>query len=442
MGTDVDVIERKMIKPSSPTPSHLKNLKLSLLDQIIPPMYGLIVFFYPAEASSNNSDRSARLKDSLSQTLTTFYPMAGRTKADEPSIDCSDDGALFVEAKIEINLSDFLGQPDTDRLNHFVPTNDPTTAELAQGCITQIQLTAFQCGGTAVSACLSHKVGDISSLISFLNSWSSTTRDDPYSVIGHPPVFIGDSLLPPIDMSLMQRKDTRSEKLVSKRFVFEASKIAQLKAKVSADMEELSQKDHYYTSRVEVVLALILKCAVAASRTVRGSFKQSVLFQAVNLRPRMDPPLPENSIGNLLWFLPVVIEESDMELGIVVHKMKKLVNEFVNDKAMKFKDDVLSVLGEFSKWRDFQEMELYSCSSWCKFPLYETDFGWGKPMWVSSASLAFKNSIILVDTKEGDGVEAWVTLDEENMVIFEKNGDLLNAATFNPSALDITTQSL
>ncbi|PON71600.1 Transferase [Trema orientale] len=150
----------------------------------------------------------------------------------------------------------------------------------------------------------------------------------------------------------------------------------------------------------------------------------------------MDPPLPENAIGNLLWFLPVVIEESEMDLAIIVHKMKKLVNEFVNEKAMKFKDDVLSVIGEFSKWSDFKEMELYNCSiSWCKFPLYETDFGWGKPIWVSSASLSFKNSIILVDTRLGDGIEAWVTLEEENMSTFERDEELLDSASFNPSAL-------
>ncbi|PON71601.1 Transferase [Trema orientale] len=93
MGTKVDIIERKTIKPSSPTPPHLRNVKLSLLDQIIPPI---------------SQDRSSK-------------------------------------------LSDFLGQPDTELLDHFVPTSDPTTAELAQGSIALIQLTGFQCGGTAVS---------------------------------------------------------------------------------------------------------------------------------------------------------------------------------------------------------------------------------------------------------------------------------------------------
>ncbi|PON64732.1 hypothetical protein PanWU01x14_122070 [Parasponia andersonii] len=107
----------------------------------------------------------------------------------------------------------------------------------------------------------------------------------------------------------------------------------------------------------------------------------------------MDPLLPENAIGNLLWFLPVVIEESETDLAIIVLKMKKLVNEFIYEKAMKFKDNVLSVIGEFSKWRDFKEMEIYSCSG------------------------------------------ARVTLEEENMFIFERDEELLDSASFNPSAL-------
>ncbi|PON64733.1 hypothetical protein PanWU01x14_122080 [Parasponia andersonii] len=46
------------------------------------------------------------------------------------------------------------------------------------------------------------------------------------------PLFIGDSLVPPTDMDLMQRTTTKLGKSITKRFVFEASRIAQLKAKL------------------------------------------------------------------------------------------------------------------------------------------------------------------------------------------------------------------
>lgn len=67
------------------------------------------------------------------------------------------------------------------------------------------------------------------------------------------------------------------------------------------------------------------------------------------------------------------------------------------------------------------DIDLYNYTSWCKFPLNEADFGWGKPTWISSAySSLIKNVAMLMDTKEGDGIEAWITLKKEEMDIFER----------------------
>ncbi|XP_015868896.3 acyltransferase Pun1-like [Ziziphus jujuba] len=420
MQMKVDMIAKERIKPSSPTPYNLKNFKLSLLDQIQPPIYGLIIFFYSADDTKTNcAYYSKRLKNSLSQTLTSFYPMAGRLNNDT-SVDCSDEGALFVEANIACNLSDILTQPEAELLNHFLPTNDPKTLELAPGCIALIQLTSFQCGGIAISVCLSHKLFDVSSLLTILHGWTSTARGSGEAVLRVPPVFVGDSLLKTRELSsFMSRPNLMPPpgKLRTKRFVFEASKIANLKV-------EVGLIGKLYPSRVEVVSALILKTAMAASRSMTGSSsssRPSVLFQAVDLRRRMKPPLPDNSIGNLFWVVPVVINESEMDLRTMVWKMKEAVDDF-SKIATKFKgEEGFSIISEFFKGREvFKEMERYSCTSWCKFPLYETDFGFGKPVWVSSTSIAFKNTIVLVDTKQGDGIEAWVTLEEENMSLFEE----------------------
>ncbi|KAF5175708.1 vinorine synthase-like [Thalictrum thalictroides] len=62
---------------------------------------------------------------------------------------------------------------------------------------------------------------------------------------------------------------------------------------------------------------------------------------------------------------------------------------------------------------------------------YETDFGWGNPVWASSASLATKNGILLMDTKCGKGIEAWVSLNEEDMSRFECDLDLLSFTSTN-----------
>ncbi len=78
------------------------------------------------------------------------------------------------------------------------------------------------------------------------------------------------------------------------------------------------------------------------------------------------------------------------------------------------------------------EVVSFSFTSLCRFPIYEADFGWGKPVWVGSASLTFKNLVTFFDTNSGNGIEAWVNLKEEDMVKFERDEELLAYVSSTP----------
>ncbi|CAL5435267.1 unnamed protein product [Camellia sinensis] len=83
------------------------------------------------------------------------------------------------------------------------------------------------------------------------------------------------------------------------------------------------------------------------------------------------------------------------------------------------------------------EMEIYCHSSWCRFSVYEADFGWGKPTWVGivhQVSIC-PPGITLMDTRDGEGVEIWLNLVEEDMAIVEANQELLYYASPNEAAL-------
>ncbi|KAI4356431.1 hypothetical protein L6164_000453, partial [Bauhinia variegata] len=71
----------------------------------------------------------------------------------------------------------------------------------------------------------------------------------------------------------------------------------------------------------------------------------------------------------------------------------------------------------------------YIYSSWVGFPCYERDYGWGKPLWVSTVGIPSKWGIDLLPTRSGDGKEAWVNLSEEDMLQFESNPELLQFAS-------------
>jgi len=75
-------------------------------------------------------------------------------------------------------------------------------------------------------------------------------------------------------------------------------------------------------------------------------------------------------------------------------------------------------------------------SSWCWFPIYETNFGWGKPTWVTTFGCSHRNIIFLMDTRDGKGIEAYVNMEESNMARFEQDVELLQYASLNPSIVD------
>ncbi|CAA7023606.1 unnamed protein product [Microthlaspi erraticum] len=79
------------------------------------------------------------------------------------------------------------------------------------------------------------------------------------------------------------------------------------------------------------------------------------------------------------------------------------------------------------------EIVSFSLTSPCNFPVYEADFGWGKPLWVPYAKISYKNLVAFTYTKEGDGIEAWINLDQNDMSKSETDEELLRYVSSNPS---------
>ncbi|KAK8497328.1 hypothetical protein V6N13_122579 [Hibiscus sabdariffa] len=308
--------------------------------------------------------------------------------------------------------------------------------ELSNGALFLVRFTSFTCGGVAICFSLTHKLADGSALHTLVQTWSSVCRGSSNPVT---PLLIGQKFLAPRDEfnAISATVNIPIETFVQRRFVFSASKIAELKAKVIHEFHEVLQS---YPSRVEVVSALLWKCTMATKKQKMGSFRPTALFQAVNLRERLSPSLPEAAMGNFIW--PIMVfanEEKDFELHEAVIEMRKCLNEFNNSRANMFRGEdapraimgALKERGEF--FRSNKEMNVYKCSTVCNIPLYDIDFGWGKPLWVVTINKMVSNTITLADTGSRDGIEALITLDEEEMALFEQNEQLLKYASPNPS---------
>ncbi|KHN46039.1 BAHD acyltransferase [Glycine soja] len=179
----------------------------------------------------------------------------------------------------------------------------------------------------------------------------------------------GASLFPQENLPVFSEVLFVENDAVCRRFVFEASEIDSLKAIVSSHNVP-------NPTRVEVVSALIYKRAVSA---LGLSFKTTSFRTAVNLRNRTAASVPEAGGSD------------DEESQIVT---------------------------------------MFCCASWCRFPMYEADFGWGKPVWFTTSE---SNSIVLMDTRDGGGIEALVNMEEQDMIRFERDVELLQYASLNPA---------
>lgn len=66
------------------------------------------------------------MKQSLSQSLTRFYPLAGKIRLGFSSvlIDCDDSGLWYVETRVKCNMSRFLKRPDFSLMDGFLSVEE------------------------------------------------------------------------------------------------------------------------------------------------------------------------------------------------------------------------------------------------------------------------------------------------------------------------------
>ncbi|KAK7246931.1 hypothetical protein RIF29_41802 [Crotalaria pallida] len=293
----MESISRETLRPFSPTPPHLRVHPLSMIDNILPPNCVPLIYFYPNQPleydDTNNNDASSQvcddkilmLKKSLSKVLSIYYPLAGRLK--DKSIECNDQGVSLLVTRTNSNLSKILQNPIETLLNPLFPDELPWKDMGSSASLLAIQINFFACGGIAIGLCMSHKVGDISTLFNFVNDWAALNRNssEEEGKLIFPLVDAGASILP------------QGELPVLPQFKFE---------------------------------------------------KQN------------------NTVSR-------------------------------------------------------------------RYSMYEADFGWGKPIWVTTSDCPMKNTIVFMDTRDGNGIEALVNLEEKDMALLERDVELLQYASLSPS---------
>lgn len=149
-----------------------------------------------------------------------------------------------------------------------------------------------------------------------------------------------------------------------------------------------------------------------------------VVAHMVNIRSRASPSLRLESASGNGCFLTSAPISSESSLSCVVSELRRGIRKIDYEYVRQAHEEDRYLI-------DLDE--LFGCeappgehlgmffTSWCRFPTYEVDFGWGKPVWVCTVGFRFNNFAILMSNKSGDGIEVWINLLPENIESFEAN---------------------
>lgn len=423
----VEVQSRKVVKPATPTPPHLRRYKISMIDDLNPPMHVIRILYYPYPP------RFLDLESPLAQILPAFYPLAGRYLKHHHAVDCNDAGALFSHALVHCHLTDLTMDPTLppSHFNSLLPVDiaaadDPTDPMLA------VQVNTFLCGGVAVAVCASHRIFDACSLTILLAAWADAAGDKPEGLRIRPN-FTSSSLFPsenaaPLDFGVSR---TRNGKIVGKRVAFDQSVISRLRAWADLDGGERPP------SRVVLVSAVLTQALLRAdtAKHCGHHHRAALVAHAVNVRERTVPPVPRHACGT--WVSMSCTElsgderrDAERDFPGLASRMREATMRGVRDCARIFSEEefgrwaLVDSYAEIAEKGSRPDYKAIYVTDWSKFGDYELDFGFGKPVWVSLADVPLEDLFILMNTKENDGIEAWVYLDESNMQYFEKDEEI------------------
>ncbi|GJY76575.1 pelargonidin 3-O-(6-caffeoylglucoside) 5-O-(6-O-malonylglucoside) 4'''-malonyltransferase-like protein [Tanacetum coccineum] len=384
----------KLVKPSTSTPTTHRFYNISFTDELAPTIYVPLILYYSSPSNDPNclnGNICDYLEDSLSKTLSEFYPLAGRFIRKLSLIDCNDQGVLYVLGKANVPILDIVGLENglkPDILNDFLPCEIGAADEVNDPMLC-VKVTTFACGGFAIGMCFSHRLADMGTMCNFINNWASKTNGQ-YDNNKNSPIFNSLLHFPQRGLPELDLRVPRSSVGVqnaARRFLFKGEAISAIRENLGFDLNG-SRKP----SKVQLVVALLWKAFV-----------------------RMDQD------GMNIWSISKILHDS--------------VKKTIRDSAKILTDGeegygvVINPYLESNRKIDDSDVDFYLFTCWCKFSFYNADFGSGKTIWASTGKLPCQNLVIMMDDNEGDGVEAWVHLDDKRMKELEQDYDIKAYAT-------------
>ncbi|KAJ7532187.1 hypothetical protein O6H91_14G075400 [Diphasiastrum complanatum] len=378
------------------------------------------VFFYQSNNINNTADPVMVLQNALAQTLVHYYPLAGRMELSSDGkfqVISSGEGAVFIEAEADANISDALAEKNLD-------TNMEFCRKLLYGSVGEsksilgqpllaIQVTKFKCGGFCVGTSTNHCICDAVAFTEFLITLGEIARG------------VSISLPPALDRTLLKARDP-----LQIEFPFSeieeidqsnsptthgpsADDMARNPTKIQSSDSKIKEIDPNYWSKAHFpsVDDMVYSFLCFDSETIdllkkqvldEGTLKTCTSFEVISAliwriqtkalgmascqltrlefrvdgRSRFSPPLPKGYHGNATVNACAIAsagELTDRELSYAVGLVQE-AKAMINDKYLRSRIDYLE------QTRPLQPLTPTSLllSSLCGIPFHKADYGWGE----------------------------------------------------------------
>nr|CAD1820830.1 unnamed protein product [Ananas comosus var. bracteatus] len=202
--------EAVLVAPAKSTPYELKPLS-DIDDQHGLRFYRSGILFFRNNPAQSGRDPAAVIKRSLAEALVYYYPLAGRLCAgpsDKLIVECTGDGAVFVEADADVRLEDFGGalSPPIPCSDQLLCEPESTSSDVIGRPLVYIQVTRLACGGFVFCIQICHCMADAAGLVQFVMAMGELaqgttapavpdpTKDriSPADVLAQRPFFFGE----------------------------------------------------------------------------------------------------------------------------------------------------------------------------------------------------------------------------------------------------------
>ncbi|KAA8538804.1 hypothetical protein F0562_025496 [Nyssa sinensis] len=409
-----------------------KSMFLSNIDQVLN-FNVQTVHFFKAHPDFPPEIVTQKLKNALCELLVPYDFLAGRLKLNQGGrleIESNAAGAGFVVASTEFSLNDIgdLVYPNPAFRQLTVQSLDSLGPDDQPLCI--LQVTSFKCGGFAVGLSTNHATFDGLSFKLFLQNLASQAAHKPLAVIPcndrqllaarspprvtfpHPELLklkipVGTDFNPPVF-------DRSQEDLDFKIFRLSSGHVSHLKekARIGATNPATTKITGF-----NVVTAHIWRCKALSCDAGDNQDRLSTVLYAVDIRPRLCPPLPPSYSGNAVLTAYATAQCKDLEEG----PFSRLV-EMVSEGAARMTDEYArSAIDWGELYKGFPHGE-FLVSSWWRLGFAEVEYPWGKPMYSCPVVYHRKDIILLfpdIDGVASNGVNVLVALPAKEMEKFQ-----------------------